>query len=324
MLQKVNHYLEKFMPLITPVGVIIGVVFATSLKEFAFLIPWIFAFITFSGSLNSNFSSMTRAITHPLPLLTCMLLLHILMPLWAWGIGFLTFKDDVFTITGLILGMLIPTGVMSLLWVSIYRGNIALTLSIIIIDTLLSPFIVPYTLSMFVGTKVEMDIIGMVKGLIGMVVIPSLIGMILNQVTKGKIKTLLGPRLSPFSKIGLGIVVMLNGAIVAPYLKNVDLKLILITAIVFFIAFTGYLFSFLIGKWILRAEKETVIALTFTGGMRNISAGAVIATSYFTPQVAVPVVLAMLFQQVLASIYGYMLGRYYRKENEVNFNSQSA
>lgn len=49
----------------------------------------------------------------------------------------------------------------------------------------------------------------------------------------------------------------------------------------------------------------------FSGGMRNISAGAVLAVSYFPPAVAVPVVLGMLFQQTLASIYGFAINRYY-------------
>lgn len=68
----------------------------------------------------------------------------------------------------------------------------------------------------------------------------------------------------------------------------------------------GYLIAFLIGNF-LKFDRETTVALTFTGGMRNISIGAVLAVSYFPPSVAIPVVLAMLFQQVLASIYGVII-----------------
>lgn len=313
MLHTVNRQLEKYMALITPTGVVLGVLFAGWLIDFTFLIPWVFAFITFAGSLSSNFTALKRAILHPIPIFIALVLLHVIMPVWAWAVGHLTFSGDVYTITGLILALVIPTGITSVLWVSICRGNMALTLSIILIDTLLSPFIVPYTLSIFVGTKVEMDIVGMMKGLFLMVVLPSLVGMLLNHMTKGKIKERWGPMLAPFSKISLGLVVMLNGAIVAPYLRNVDLKLFWVAIVVFCIAFTGYLFAFLLGK-LFKRNKETVIALTFTGGMRNISAGAVIATSFFPAQVAVPVVVGMLFQQLLASLFGYVLNRHYRKQ----------
>jgi bile acid:Na+ symporter, BASS family len=313
MLQKINKQLEKIMPLITPVGVLTGVLLSAYLKDFSYLIPWIFAFMTFSGSLSSNFQSLKEVIIHPLPIFIAMLILHVLMPIWAWGVGHIAFSGDVYTITGLILGMVIPTGVTSFMWVAIYKGNIPLVLSIILIDTLLSPIIVPYSLSLFMGEKIEMDFFNIMKGLLGMVVIPSLIGMYLNQVTKGKIKDQLGTRLAPFSKISLGFVVMLNGAVVAPYLRNINLKLISIIGTVFLIALTGYLFSFLIGK-LFKGSRDNVISLTFTGGMRNISAGAVIAVSYFPPAVAVPVVVGMLFQQILASLNGHFLNQHYNKK----------
>jgi predicted Na+-dependent transporter len=83
--------------------------------------------------------------------------------------------------------------------------------------------------------------------------------------------------------------------------------------VVFFIAVTGYLFSFLIGK-LIRSDRDTVVSLTFSGGMRNISAGAVIAVTFFSPAVAVPVVVGMLFQQVLASFAGYFLAWYFDKK----------
>jgi len=313
LLYKFNKRLEKLMPLITPVSVIIGVLFANFFINFTQLIPWVFAFITFAGSLGSSFSSFKETLKHPLPLFIILIILHILMPVWAWSVGHFAFNGDVETITGLVLGMAIPTGISSMIWVTIYRGNIPLTLSIILLDTFLSPFLVPFTLTILVGGRVDMDVYSMMSGLFLMVVLPSILGMLVNQMTEGKAKQKLSPKLAPFSKLGLGVVVMINGAAVAPYLREVDSKLLMITVTVFFIAFTGYLFSFGIGK-LFKGDRDTVVALTFTGGMRNISAGAVLAVSYFPAAVAVPVVIGMLFQQVLASIYGFLVDRHYNRQ----------
>jgi predicted Na+-dependent transporter len=74
----------------------------------------------------------------------------------------------------------------------------------------------------------------------------------------------------------------------------------------FFIAGTGYFLAWFIAKSLKREEGD-VISLTFSGGMRNISAGAVIAVQYFPGPVAVPVVVGMLFQQILASLYSKFL-----------------
>jgi predicted Na+-dependent transporter len=311
-LQKINAFLNRIMPIISPTSVVIGVLLSNHFSSYAYLVPWIFAFMTFQGSLGSDFKSLGRVVSHPFPIFIAMLVLHIIMPVWAWSVGHIVFHGDVFTIMGLVLAVVIPTGVTSYIWVNIYKGNLALALSIILIDTLLSPFIVPYSLALFVGKQVEMDVWGIMQGLMIMVVIPSILGMFLNQLTKGTVNKTLGTPLAPFSKLGLALVIMINSSTIAPYLTHVDMKLVSIAVIVFFISAYGYLFSWFIGKH-LKWEKEEIIALTFTGGMRNISAGAVIAVTYFPAQVAVPVIIGVLFQQVLASFYGHMLDHSYKR-----------
>ncbi len=123
------------------------------------------------------------------------------MPLLAMMLGHLAFGDDPYTITGLILGAAIPTGISSFVWVNIYKGNTALTLAIILIDTILAPFAVPGIMSLLVGADVQLDTWAMMQSLFWMIVVPSLIGMVLNEWTKGKIKQVWGPRLGPFSKL---------------------------------------------------------------------------------------------------------------------------
>jgi BASS family bile acid:Na+ symporter len=311
MYYKFNKFLEKSMPYFIPASVLIGVLLSDYIKDYAFLIPWIFAFMTFAGSLNSNFDSFKQVVLHPFPLFIVFSVLHIIMPLLALGIGHLAFSGDIYTITGLVLSMTLPLGITSFVWVAINKGNIALTLAIILIGTFISPFFLPFTMSLLVGGNLEMDVFSMMWGLIWMIVIPSIVGMMINQITKGKVVAILSVRLAPLSKVGMWVVVALNGAVVAPYLLDVKLKLIGIALVVICISFLGYFLSFLAGL-LFKQDKEDVIAITFTGGMRNISAGVVLATSYFPAPVAVPVILGMLFQQILASVFGMLMGKYYK------------
>lgn len=296
------------MNVLMPTCIILGIIFSAYLKDYAFLVPWFFAFMTFEGSLSMNVSSIKGALTHPLPILFALGFLHIGMPLWAWSVGHIAFNGDTFTITGLILGMIIPTGVTSFIWVAMKKGNSSLTLAIILIDSLLSPFIVPLSISLLIDQKVEIDFIKMMISLLYMIVLPSITGMLLNGLTKGKVNHVWKPRLSPFSKIFLGFVVLLNGAVIGPYLKEIHFKLIFIILVVTAITFTGYIFSFLLAK-LLKYDRETLTAFTFIGGMRNISAGSVIAISYFPSAVIVPVVTGMIFQQAIASIFASFLDR---------------
>ncbi|UGB32221.1 bile acid:sodium symporter family protein [Metabacillus sp. B2-18] len=319
MLVKINKQLNRFIPLMAPISVVLGVLLSDYFTNLTSVVPWIFAFITFSGSLGSTFKSLYQTISNPIPILILLVILHIVMPMWATLVGHITFNNDIYTISGLILSVVIPTGITSFIWVSIHKGNIALTFTIVLIDTILSPFLVPMMLSLFIGKSVELEVWNMMSALIGMVVIPSILAMVLNAITKGHVHKVWSPRLEPLSKLGLMLVIMINSAVVAPYLSNINKKLLLISLIVFLVSASGYILSLLTGK-LLKYQKEDVIAFTFSGGMRNISAGSVIAVAFFPPPVALPVVIGMLFQQVIASFFGYILERTYSKKLYVDTN----
>lgn len=308
MLRALNQRLNRIMPLITPVSIIIGVLCGSILSSFTYLSPWLFAFMTFAGSISLGFKDFFKVLTKPAPLIVCLFILHLAMPLIALGFGHLTFPGDSYTITGLILAAAIPTGVSSFVWVSIYKGNIALTLSIILVDTILAPFAVPGILSLLIGESVHLDAIAMMSSLFWMIVVPSLLGMLLNEWTKGGVALVWNQRLNPFSKLAMAMVVAINGSVVAPYLANFNLRLAGLTIVIITLASTGYLLSYCFSSLLGWTEADQV-AIIFNGGMRNISAGAVLAVSYFPAPVAVPVVLGMVFQQMLASLVGFLLGR---------------
>ncbi len=310
-----NKFIEKWMPLVTPSCMIIGILLADWLGPFSVCVPWLFAFMTFSGSLSSGFRDMKQVILKPLPLLVCLLLLHVWMPLLACGAGNLLFPNNPYLITGIVLEFVVPTGIVSLIWVSIYRGSPALTLSIILVDTLVAPFLVPLTLKALVGSNVQIGVLGMMKDLLLMIAIPALIAMTCNHVTNGNVKTALAPKLAPFSKICLILVVTINSTKVAPFVKHMNWTLVAVAATILVLAASGYVWGILAAR-LLKQENSTLVSLMFNGGLRNISAGAVIAASFFPAEVMFPVMIGTLFQQVLAGTFGHFLPHFQRKQAE--------
>jgi predicted Na+-dependent transporter len=79
--------------------------------------------------------------------------------------------------------------------------------------------------------------------------------------------------------------------------------------IVFFMAVCGYSLGFLGGCIFRDTRNETAKAIIYNVGMRNISFGSVLAVVYFSPAIAIPVTLGMLFQQPLAATIAYFLSR---------------
>lgn len=305
MLVPLNTWLQKMMPVLTPLSLVVGVLLEEWLIPLLFLVPWMFAVMTFAGSLSMNFEGFKNFKKYSSVILATIAFLHILMPLWAYFIAELLFNDPLYTL-GFVLAVAVPTGVTSFIWVSVTKGNIALCLSIILIDTVLSPFIMPTLVRVVAGDSVHVDVMPMMRDLVWMVVLPSIVGMLVNEFAHAKFTTILSATLAPFSKISLFLIVMINSSAIAPYVEHITWELVYIISAVFLVAFSGYAICYIVGKLIWK-DEGTVITFVFTGGMRNISAGVVLATTYFSGKVVMPVVFGMLFQQILASQFHRLL-----------------
>ena len=307
-----NRFAEKWMPAIAPLSLLLGVVFSRQLGRLDFLVPGVFAFMTFSGGLNSNFRDIAGVLRRPVPVNAVFFLIRFAMPLLALGAGTLFFRGDPYFVTGMVLEFVVPSAVVSFMWSTIYGGNASFTLSVILADTLLAPFSIPFTLRLLVGSSVSMDAGSMMLDLMRMVAIPALCAVSLNQATGGKAKKVLSARLAPFGKLALILVITVNSTRVAPFVKNLTPKLVGVAGAILVVAAAGYA-----AGWgcalLLRQKRDIVVSMTFGGGMRNISAGAVIAAEYFPPEVMFPVMIGTLFQQILASVFAHFLSVRHRE-----------
>ncbi|MGE7944928.1 bile acid:sodium symporter family protein [Lysinibacillus xylanilyticus] len=311
MLNSFNKHLQKWMPILTPLSLVIGVLLENVGHQLLFLVPWLFAFMTFAGSLSMNLEGIRSLKKYPTVILMAIAFLHFLMPIWAYFVSTIIFHDHLLTI-GFVLAVAVPTGVTSFIWVSICRGHLALCLAIILIDTLISPVVIPALLHIVAGQSIEIDTASLILDLLWMIVVPSLIGVALNEFTKGNIAVTLGRKLAPFSKLSLFSIVMINSSAIAPYIKNISWELVSVILVVFALAVSGYALSLVLGH-ILWKDISIITMFVFTGGMRNIAVGVVIATTYFPAKTAMPIVFGMLFQQILASFFSRVMEKYQLK-----------
>lgn len=301
MVQLLNQFIQKWMPVLTPLSLVIGVLLEKIGTHFLFLVPVLFAVMTFISSLNLKFRDIKVFKQYPKTILFVIAFLHILMPLWAFFLAELIFDDRLLTI-GFLISVAVPTGVTSVIWVTISKGNLPLSLAIILIDTLLAPILMPLILHLVVGESISLNTSALIFDLIWMIVLPSILGIVVNEWTKGELFEQYGKPMSLVSKLCLFGIIMINSSAIAPYVKTIDLELAKVIAVVLFLAVSGYVFSLVLGRLLWKSEADQA-TFVFNGGMRNIAVGVVIATTYFPSKVAMPVVFGMLFQQVLASIF---------------------
>jgi tagaturonate reductase len=337
---KLNSTLERSMPLLTPLGIIMGVIFSSFFINLRPFIPWLFGAMTLSGALKLKSRDLFQAVRNPLPILFFFLTAHFVMPVITMLISTLVFGNDPDTVSGYVLIYSVPTAVSSFIWVSIYRGDPALSLTMILLDSVLAPLVVPFTVRLLLGTKIILDMSGMALSLLFMVVIPTLVGVITNETSRGTIPKIVTPYLNPLAKIFLILVVSANCSAVAPQinLQNTRIWIIGVMCIVF--SAMGFSLGKLTGLLGRRlgllgntskgesslgessmedTSKEKQVSLFFALGLRNISAAMILGIEFFPPAAALPAVLGIVFQQSMAALMGKLyLGKIPEEEPAAN------
>ncbi|MDA8226414.1 MAG: bile acid:sodium symporter family protein [Desulfitobacterium hafniense] len=274
-----------------------------------------FVYLTFITSLDVHFRDFIKIIKRPILPLGMLVLIHIVMPIVAWGIGYLFFPHDFNTRLGLLISSAIPVGLSSIVWTGIGGGNIVLALVVVVMDTLLSPIILPGFFALVVGENIQIEYSQMIIELIWMVAVPSFAAMTLNDITQGK--------LEPFSrsiggltaKIGVFFIILVNAAIIAPEIEW-GASLLKLLFVIFLLTISGYLLGYLASFALKDRSRSTVISMVYNVGMRNISFGFVLALTYFPTAVAVPITLASVYNQPLASIVSWVFNR--KAENHMS------
>ena len=117
MFQRINAFIEKWMAFVTPTCLILGVCFPDIAGHGVPFVPYVFALMTFTGSLKSTFADVFHVFRHPKPLVVTLVIIHIVMPLAACSVGHLFFRDDPDLIAGMVLEFCVPTAVVALMWV---------------------------------------------------------------------------------------------------------------------------------------------------------------------------------------------------------------
>ena len=302
-----NGFLGRRMFYLVLLALILG--FSFSLPKTPFLSTLsvgLFAYMTFITALGTRFRDFIHVLAKPWVPLWMLFLIHGVAPLLAWAIGAVFYPQEFFVRLGLLVSASIPIAVTSIIWTSLAEGDVALALVAVTLDTLIVPVFMPTYFAFIVGETVHLDYIHMLIELLWMVTIPSFLGMGINDLTKRRLNRFSRSVGGFTSKIALFMVVTINAGIVTPEI-HWDFSLVKLLSVILLLTIFGYALGF-IGSLILKdPNPNTVTAMIYNVGMRNISFGAVLAIGYFPPPVSVPVTLAMLFQQPMAALVFYLL-----------------
>ena len=309
-----GEWIGAHLALIAPVCVVVGVLTPGVFGPVnTYAVPFLFACMTFQGSLSNTFRQLLDVFRHPALMLAIIFSAQVLLPLLAYALGSLLFGASADLVLGILLEYCVPVGVITFMWVGMYGGDSALALGTILVSTLIAPFTIPATLQLLMGAQVHVDAAGMMLSMIGMIGAPAVAGMLVNQLTRGWGSRTLSPAIAPLIKLFVIVIIISNSTGMSEYVLHPTPQLLAVAAFVLAFSTFGYAWGLALAR-ALKLDHPKTVTLTFACGIRNISAGAVIAGEYFP---GTPVILACmvgtLLQQMLAGGAGAVLTRLRRK-----------
>jgi BASS family bile acid:Na+ symporter len=205
---------------------------------------------------------------------------------------------------GIILIGAVPSGLASNVMCYIANANLALSVTLTTITTLMAPFITPLYMKWLAGTYIPIDAWEMMWGIIKITIIPIVAGLVFNKLFHGKTAWL--DRLMPrVSMAGIVVILMIMTAGRRDDLLAVGLILI-------GVALVHNLTGYLLGYWscrLLRMDEKTCRTISFEVGLQNAGLATGLAMELGRQVALAPVVFGSLM-----NITGATLATWWREK----------
>jgi bile acid:Na+ symporter, BASS family len=170
----------------------------------------------------------------------------IIMPLLGFTLASITnFPPEI--AAGIILIGCSPSGLASNVMAYLARANLALSVTITAISTLIAPFATPLLMKLLAGALVEIDVLKMMWEIIKMIILPIGAGLVFNKLLSGKSQWL-DKAMPLLSMFGIAFILTIMVAAGRENLLTMGLALIGVVLV-------HNLFGYFLGYWSGRAFK---------------------------------------------------------------------
>jgi bile acid:Na+ symporter, BASS family len=286
--------------LLLPVGAIlvsvIAIIYPSLLEAYGQAIVPMLGIVMFSMGMTLKTSDFKRVFDEPILIVVGVSLQYILMPLIAWLLSLLL-GLPVLLATGLILVGACPGGTASNVICFLARGNVALSISLTAVSTLLAALLTPLITLLYVDQNIDVPVFKMMKNLVLIVILPVLSGVLINSLYQQRLERIKSflPLVSVLSIIFIiGVIVAKNQAQLS------ELGLLLFVAVALH-NILGLISGYSIPK-LLGYDEVICKTISIEVGMQNSGLGVVLANQYFTAMAALPGALFSIWHNISGSI----------------------
>lgn len=278
-------------------GAIIAFIFPDPFIPLTNYINIFLTIIMFTMGLTLTVPDFQMVLKRPLPILIGVVAQFVIMPFLAIVVAKMFNLNPALAVGLLMLGS-VPGGTSSNVIAFLARGDVALSVTMTSVSTIVSPIMTPFLMLMLAGTETAVDGGGMAWTLVQTVLLPVIIGLVLRVFLNKWIDKIL-PILPYLSILGIGGVVF--GAVAANAERLVSVGLIVFVAVIVHNVL-GYVLGYLTGR-VFKFPEAANRTMAIEIGTQSAGLASGMAGRFFTPEAALPGAVAAVVHNITGAVY---------------------
>ncbi len=252
--------------------------------------------IMFCMGVTLKIEDFKRVLKRPKIIAVTVLLQFLLMPFIAFGIS-TVFDFSTELLIGMILVGAVSGGTASNVIAYLAKADVALSITMTVVSTLLSIIVTPYLTLLYVGQTVPVPAFSMLLSILKIVFIPVVIGVIINHFFNKHIEK----REDVFAFLSILSIVFIVGIVVGLNQSKIGTVAVTLFLGIILHNLLGLFGGFYIAKLLGYSKKECK-TVAIEVGMQNSGLAVALAMKYFTPLSALPGAIFSIWHNISGSI----------------------
>lgn len=307
-MKKFCRYISDYMGVLVLVVAVFAFLFPEALRGVRpTVINYLLGLVMFGMGLTLNLQDFKIVFSRPKDVIIGCLAQFTIMPLMAWLLARLFQLDEALAL-GVVLVGCCPGGTASNVITYLAKGDLALSVGMTGVSTLLAPFMTPLLTWALAGKSVDVDVASMFLSILWVVILPIVVGLTVKWLWP-RFTEQATDYLPAFSSIAIAMIVAIIISANADKLMTGG-WLIMIVVMLHNLSGLGlgYLVGLLLG---LSTPKQRAISIEV--GMQNSGLASSLATMHFAayPLATIPGALFSVWHNISGALVAYL----YRKNS---------
>ncbi len=276
-------------------------------------INYLLMLVMFGMGLTLNINDFVMVFKRPKDILIGCAAQFTIMPLLAFALG-KCFGLEAGMLAGVILVGTCPGGTASNVITFLSKGDVALSVGMTSVNTILAPVLTPTITWLLLRESVKVDVGGMFWSMVQVVVIPIALGFVFNKLFGDKLKQVV----SCLPIVSVVAITLILASIVSHNSDLIKKTGIVVFAVVILHNLLGFGAGFLVGK-LLGLPVAQKKALAIEVGMQNSGLASSLAKTAFSslPMATVPGALFSVWHNISGAILASFFSRIEDEQKKV-------